>query len=103
RLTRVLFLFVAATPAAPGFGQAVQSREPTGTHIFPAGARRGTTVTVRVGGECFPPGMSFHLIGDGVRAPALLGAEVKPRYEPSARRPPRDADGVGAAMTYPRE
>src|SRR5947207_3893615 len=103
RLTRVLLLLAALTTAAPAFGQAVQSREPTGTHIFPAGGRRGTTVTVRVGGECFPPGMKFTLWGEGVKAPPVLGATVNPRYEPSARRPPRDADGAGAAMTYPRE
>jgi hypothetical protein len=85
------------------WGQAVPSREPSGTHIFPAGARQGTVVTVRVGGECLPPGMKFHLTGDGVSAPAVLGAEVKVRYEPSASRLPRDADGIGAAISYPRE
>lgn len=100
---RPLLVLAAATVAAPAAGQSVPSREPSGTHVFPAGARRGTTVKVRVGGECFPPGMRFHLIGDGVSAPAVLGPEARPRYEPSARRPPRDADGVGAATAYPRE
>ena len=34
----------------PAWGQPVASREPTSTHIFPAGGQRGTTVKVRVGG-----------------------------------------------------
>ncbi|MDB5308035.1 MAG: hypothetical protein JWO38_2237 [Gemmataceae bacterium] len=85
------------------WGQAVPSREPTSTHIFPAGGRRGTDVKVRVGGECLPPGMAFNLTGAGVTGPGVLGAEARPGYEPSVRRPPRDADGAGAATTYPRE
>src|SRR3954453_2518953 len=98
----LLTLLFTLFPSPVG-GQAVPSREPSSTHIFPAGGRRGTTVTVRVGGECFPPGMRLSLRGEKVTAPPLLGARVNPRYEPSARRPPRDADGVGADMTYPRE
>jgi hypothetical protein len=50
-----------------------------------------------------PPGMKLTLWGDGLSAPPLLGDRVAPRYEPSARRTPRDADGGGAAMTDPRE
>ena len=87
----------------PAWGQAVPSREPTSTHIFPAGGQRGTTVQVRVGGECLPPGMAFKFAGAGVIGPGVLGAEAKPRYEPSAHRPPRDADGAGAACADPRE
>lgn len=87
----------------PAWGQAVPSREPTSTHIFPAGGQRGTIVKVRVGGECMPPGMAFKIMGSGVEGPSVLGAEANPRYEPSIRRPPRDADGAGASMTYPRE
>ena len=49
--------------------------------------------------------------GDGVQAhrhwrdgtERSWTTEAKPRYEPSARRPPRDADGVGASINYPRE
>ena len=85
------------------WGQSVASREPTSTHIFPAGGQRGTVAKVRVGGECLPPGMAFKLTGAGVTGPGVLGAEAKPKYEPSARRPPRDADGVGASINYPRE
>jgi hypothetical protein len=85
------------------WGQAVSSREPSSTHIFPAGGQRGTTVKVRIGGECFSPDMKLTLRGKGVTAPATLGPRVRPRYEPSARRPPRDADGAGADMTYPGE
>ncbi len=103
RATYLWIVLTAILFTAPAWGQAVPSREPTSTHIFPAGGRRGTTVPVRIGGECFPPGMKLTLWGDGITAPALLAKEVHPRYEPSARRPPRDADGAGASMTYPRE
>jgi len=33
----------------PAWGQAVPSREPTSTHIFPAGGKRGTFVLSHVG------------------------------------------------------
>ncbi len=99
----LLVALVAAVQALPAYGQAVPSREPTSTHIFPAGGRRGTVVKVRVGGECLPPGMNFHVFGDGVTGPSILGPASKARYEPSLRRLPRDADGVGANMAYPRE
>src|SRR5476651_1236047 len=96
------FLAIVLVPLS-ALGQSVPSREPTSTHIFPAGGQRGTTVKVRVGGECLPPGMAFKLTGSGITGPGLLGSEAKPRYEPSVRRAPRDADGAGAACTYPRE
>lgn len=102
-MKRCLLVVAALLAATPAWGQAVPSREPSSTHIFPAGGRRGSTVKVRVGGECFPPGMSLRLFGDSITGPEVLGPEVKPHYQPSARRPPRDADGVGAAMSYPRE
>lgn len=102
-LRHVLVAFAGSAISLPLYGQAVPSREPSSTHIFPAGGQRGTTVKVRVGGECLTPGMSFKLYGDGVTAADMLGAEIKAKYEPSVRRPPRDADGVGAAITYPRE
>ena len=101
--TRLTFLFAVFVLAAPAWGQAVPSREPSSTHIFPAGGKRGSVVKVRVGGECMPPGMNLKILGVGVTGPSVLGPEVKARYEPSLRRLPRDADAVGASMTYPRE
>ncbi|MCH7689020.1 MAG: hypothetical protein IH899_20485, partial [Planctomycetes bacterium] len=71
---------------------------PTSTHIFPAGARRGTTVKVRVGTECAPPGTRFSIFGKGVQAPVLLGEKLEDRGEPSLRRPPTEIP-----ITYPRE
>lgn len=103
RSTPVLLALAFALLPPHARGQAVPSREPSSTHVFPAGGRRGTTVAVRVGGECFPPGMRLSLRGEKVTAPAVLGGRVTSRYEPSARRLPRDADGAGADMTYPRE
>src|SRR3954449_12356173 len=87
--------------AGPAWGQAVPSKEPTGTHIFPAGGKRGTTVRVRVGGECLPPESSFHVWGKGVTAPPLLGPRARPRYEPSPPRKPEDAGAE--TVTYPKE
>ncbi|HEV8061238.1 MAG TPA: hypothetical protein VGP68_15260, partial [Gemmataceae bacterium] len=103
RLRSLLLTLVLFALSSPAWGQAVPSREPSSTHIFPAGGRRGTNVSVRVGGECWVPGTKLTLRGEGVTAPPVLGSRVSPNYEPSARRLPRDADGGGSAMTYPRE
>ena len=91
---------ILATVMAPSMihAQAVPSKEPSSTHVFPAGGRRGTVVPVRIGTEAMPPSANLRLWGDGVRAAELLGERSKSRYEPSARRPPRDADGVGACL-----
>src|ERR1700682_6363892 len=102
-LTRSICCLAAILVASPAWGQAVPSREPSSTHIFPAGGKRGSVVKVRVGGECFPPGMNFTMLGAGAAGPSGLGRELKARYEPSLRRLPRDADGIGANMAYPRE
>src|SRR5436305_12543710 len=97
-----LSVFICGSFILPAWGQAVPSKEPSGTHIFPAGGRRGTVVPVRVGAECLPPGANLHVRGAGVTAPAILGPRASARYEPSPRRPPADADG-GAQITYPKE
>lgn len=103
RLPKSILSLAGIFLACPAWGQAVPSSEPSSTHIFPAGGRRGTVVKVRVGGECLPPGMNFKVVGAGVTGQSILGPEVKARYEPSLRRVPRDGDAVGAAMSYPRE
>jgi hypothetical protein len=99
---RHLSAVVTLLVTAPAWGQAVPSKEPTSTHIFPAGGRIGTVVPVRVGGECLPPGANFHIIGEGLKAPDKLGPRAKARYEPSPRRKPRDADG-NPLVNYPKE
>jgi hypothetical protein len=96
-------LIAAGLAGHSAWGQPVPSREPTSTHIFPAGGKRGTSVKVRVGGECLPPGMNLQLLGASVTGSRELGAESKARYEPSLRRVPRDADDVSARIAYPRE
>jgi hypothetical protein len=103
-MRRFLYLapLVLAFAGAPTFAQPVPSREPSSTHIFPAGGRRGTSIPVRVGAECLPPGASFHVYGEGVSAPALLGPRAAADYEPSPRRKPLDADG-GERISYPKE
>jgi hypothetical protein len=72
--------------------------DPTSTHIFPAGGRRGTMVKVRVGGECLPPQTRFRLAGEGVTSPEFLGARSPLHGEPSPRRKPNET-----AIFYPKE
>ena len=83
--------------SASAYAQQVPT-DPTSTHIFPAGGRRGSRVDVRVGGECLPPGARFRLFGQGVSAPIELGPETTGQYAPSPRRKPSEQ-----AVTHPRE
>src|SRR6476646_8157731 len=103
QLTCRILVLIIAFQANIALGQPVQSREPTSTHIFPAGGKRGTVIKARLGGECWPPGMNQSILGEGVAAPGVVGPEVKARFEASLRRVPRDADDVTARVTYPRE
>src|SRR5438128_424993 len=86
----VLSALCALLLSVPVLAQPVPLREPSSTHIFPAGGQRGTTVSVRVGGECLPPETTFRIWGDDVTAPAVLGPRIKLRYEPSPRRDPTE-------------
>ena len=72
--------------------------DPSSTHIFPAGARPGTTVKVAVGAECIPPLTRFTLFGKGVRASGLLTKRIASKGELSPRRKP-----TIIPITIPRE
>ena len=72
--------------------------EPSSTHIFPAGARRGTTVDVLVGTECMPPGTEFLLSGDGITGSRRLKQEVFAAGDSSLPRKPTEKP-----ITYPRQ
>ena len=72
--------------------------EPGSTHIFPAGGQRGTTVPIRVGTECFPPGTNFHLLGEGISATSILGTEIGFHGEAAEQRIPTEIP-----ISYPRE
>ena len=98
RLTATLSITLTLLVTAPALAQPVPSREPSSTHIFPAGGRRGTTVQVLVGAECVPPGTTFRVWGDGVTAPPVLGAKTQARLELSPRREPREIP-----ISYPKE
>ncbi len=52
-----------------------QSSEPAASYIFPAGAQRGQTVDVRVGGLCLLKNPWFAMLGDGVEVPERLRTE----------------------------
>lgn len=82
---------------APAIAQQVAT-DPTSTHIFPAGGRRGTVVNVRVGGECLPPLTKFRMEGNGLKAPDVLGPRTPFRGDPSPRRKPGETH-----INYPKE
>jgi hypothetical protein len=96
RLTFISLLILAAVPSNLHAQQV--PTDPTSTHIFPAGGRRGTSVPVRVGGECLPPRTRWRLFGEGVTAPPILGERAVARDEPSLRRKPQEIQ-----VTYPKE
>jgi hypothetical protein len=101
--SRTILVVAVLCSAGTARGQAIASKEPSGTHIFPAGGQRGTVVPVRVGCECLPPGGHFHLRGDGVTAPDVLGPRVQARFEPNAPRLPLDANFVNYSKEWASE
>jgi hypothetical protein len=85
--------------AGSGDARAQQvATDPASTHIFPAGGQRGTTVSVRVGGECLPPQTRIRWWADGIDAPTVLGEKLPFRGEPSLRRKPGELH-----VNYPKE
>ncbi len=72
--------------------------DPTSSHIFPAGGRRGSVVNVRVGGECLPPQTRFLLEEPGLKASEVLGPRSQFRGELSPRRKPGEQH-----INYPKE
>ncbi|MFN0018234.1 MAG: hypothetical protein ACKVP0_08250 [Pirellulaceae bacterium] len=91
-----LSLVVLLLPLA-ALGQQVAT-DPTSTHIFPAGGRRGATVDARIGGECLPPLTRIRAETNGVTFPEVLGPRAKPRGESSLRRRPGELH-----INYPKE
>jgi hypothetical protein len=82
---------------APAAAQQVPT-DPTSTHIFPAGGRRGSIVNTHVGGECLPPLTRFRMEGNGLKAPDVLGPRAPFRGDPSPRRKPGETH-----INYPKE
>jgi hypothetical protein len=80
------------------FAQPKPGYSPSSSHIFPAGAQRGTTVKVRVGAECIPPGTDFVVTGKGISKGGQLTEQVIANGEPSPKREP-----TITPITYPRE
>jgi hypothetical protein len=87
-----------ATQINQAAAQPVPGKELSSTHIFPAGGRRGTQISVRIGSECTPPGTHFSIAGNGLDATGLLSEELPPQGESSPRRLPTEIP-----VTYPRE
>lgn len=103
RLLCCLLVAVACWYATPAAAQPVPSRDPDTTHLFPAGGRRGSTIPVHVGTECFPPGAKLKFYGTGLQGTEILEHEVQPGTslyadEPSPRRLPEQLP-----ISYPRE
>jgi hypothetical protein len=96
KLLASLLLLVVLLPSLTSAQQV--ATDPTSSHIFPAGGRRGTVVHVRVGGECLPPLTRFRLAGPGLKAPPVLGPRAAPKSDPSPRRKPGEQH-----INYPKE
>ncbi len=90
RKLRFIVFLLAGLPAPVVVCAQQVPTDPSSTHIFPAGGRRGTEVAVRVGGECIPPGTHFRIQGNGLAAPPVLGARATAGYETSPRRKPSE-------------
>ena len=97
RIRTIAFLLASVLAPAVACAQQVPT-DPSSTHIFPAGGRRGTEVNVQVGGECIPPGTRFRIWGKGLVAPSELGERVSGNYAPSPRRKPSEQP-----VTHPTE
>jgi len=80
------------------FAQPKPGYSPSSTHIFPAGGQRGTTVKVRVGAECIPPGADFLATGSGLSRGGRLSEQVFAEGEKSPQREP-----TITPISYPRE
>ena len=92
-------LLVLSSLLAPAVTCAQQvPTDPSSTHIFPAGGRRGTSVNVQVGGECIPPSTRFRIWGEGLAAPPELGERATGKYAISPRRKPSEQP-----VTHPTE
>ena len=92
-------LAAAAFLATPALAQPQPTIGPSSSHIFPAGGRRGTIVSVAVGGECLPPGTKFSLLGEKLEVlQPILKQRVADAGEPSPRRNPTEIP-----ITYPKQ
>jgi len=67
RIAALPVLVAIAVSAMPVAGQVAQ-REPHIGYLYPAGAQRGTTVQVTVGGQFLKGASDVHVTGEGVRA-----------------------------------
>ena len=97
RLALWCAIAVATLLPSSALAQPKPSNGPSSSHIFPAGGRRGTVVSVAVGGECLPPGTKFDLVGEKIIAlQTTLQQRVADVGEPSPRRYPTEIP-----ITYP--
>ncbi len=94
----VLAVSLACVFSGSVFAQPKPGYSPSSTHIFPAGGQRGTTVKVRVGAECIPPGTDFLATGEGLSKGGQLTQQVFVDGEKSPKREP-----TITPITYPRE
>jgi hypothetical protein len=75
-MTRLRSLLLLLACAGPGASLAI-ANPPTASYIFPAGAQRGSTVDVRVGGLFLHDAPGFEITGPGITA--------SPRLSPAKR------------------
>ena len=98
RLLRLIIAFLLMFAEA----SCLYAIEPTASYIFPAGAQRGTSVQVRVGGLYLHDGCNFQMRGLGVEASDRIIATdtlrfarqfTEQKYFPQENSYPRDYDG----------
>ncbi len=63
---------LALTGLIGGWSASVEAKQPYVTYIFPAGAQRGTTVDVKVGGHFLHEAAALRIDGAGVEVPARI-------------------------------
>ena len=88
---RTLFfgaIFVLFTHST-AYSQPKPGSAPSSTHIYPAGAQRGTSVDVSIGGECLPPGAWFSVFW--ARRASLARAESVKVERPRVDRKTHEA------------
>lgn len=98
-INKLLLLAIALfTFGTQALAQPVPAKTPDSVHLFPAGARRGTSVKVRVGLEQSPPNTEFFIRGAGVSGNSILTQEVFDIGQASPRRIPTETP-----INYPRQ
>lgn len=87
RKTAILVTFVFATQV---FGQ-LESKQPHIGYLYPAGAQRGTTVTVQAGGQFLRGANQVYVSGDGIKVKVIKFMRTPVNFNKDQRQAVTDA------------